>query len=157
MIDAIIKMSLRNRLVVIFFVLLVGALGVRAMKQLPIDAVPDVTNIQVQVLTNAPALGPLEIERFVVTGDVVDNPDATLEQFVVEHSLRSWIDTFETDHGVRLTFRPDAASRNAAVASTERAASSKAAPPPPVADHRIPQEKTAHGIHQRRPPIHHGL
>ena len=65
MIDAIIKMSLRNRLVVIFFVLLVGSLGVRAMKQLPIDAVPDVTNVQVQVLTNAPALGPLEIERFV--------------------------------------------------------------------------------------------
>ena len=62
---SIVGMSLRNRLVVIFFVLLVGAAGVRAMRSLPIDAVPDVTNVQVQVLTNAPALGPLEIERFV--------------------------------------------------------------------------------------------
>lgn len=65
MINAIVNMSLRNRLVVVFFVFLVGALGVRAMKQLPIDAVPDVTNVQVQVLTNTPALGPLEVERFV--------------------------------------------------------------------------------------------
>ena len=65
MINAIVDMSLRNRLVVIFFVLLVGALGVRAMEKLPIDAVPDVTNVQVQVLTNTPALGPLEVERFV--------------------------------------------------------------------------------------------
>ncbi len=65
MINAIVNMSLGNRLVVIFFVLLVGVLGVRSMKALPIDAVPDVTNVQVQVLTNAPALGPLEVERFV--------------------------------------------------------------------------------------------
>ena len=65
MIDAIVNMSLRNRLVVAFFVLLIGSLGVRAMKHLPIDAVPDVTNVQVQVLTNTPALGPLEVERFV--------------------------------------------------------------------------------------------
>lgn len=65
MINTIVNMSLGNRLVVIFFVLLVGVLGVRSMKALPIDAVPDVTNVQVQVLTNAPALGPLEVERFV--------------------------------------------------------------------------------------------
>lgn len=61
----IVDMSLQNRLVVIFFVLLVGAMGVRAMKSLSIDAVPDVTNVQVQVMTSAPALSPLEIERFV--------------------------------------------------------------------------------------------
>ncbi len=35
------------------------------MLQLPVDAVPDVTNVQVQVLTNAPALGPVEVEQFV--------------------------------------------------------------------------------------------
>ncbi len=65
MINAIVNMSLRHRLVVVFFVLLIGVLGLRAMEKLPIDAVPDVTNVQVQVLTNAPALGPLEVERFV--------------------------------------------------------------------------------------------
>ena len=35
--------------------------------KLPIDAVPDVTNVQVQVLTTAPALGPEEVERFITT------------------------------------------------------------------------------------------
>jgi cobalt-zinc-cadmium resistance protein CzcA len=55
----------RHRFLVIFAVLLVGALGVRAAGELPIDAVPDVTNVQVQVLTNAPALGPVEVEQYV--------------------------------------------------------------------------------------------
>lgn len=65
MIERIVEFSVRNRLLVIFGVLLVASLGLRAMRELPIDAVPDVTNVQVQVLTNAPALGPLEVERFV--------------------------------------------------------------------------------------------
>ncbi len=64
-ISSIVTMSLRNRLLVVFIVLLVGAFGVRAMKSLPIDAVPDVTNVQVQVMTSAPSLGPLEVERFI--------------------------------------------------------------------------------------------
>ncbi len=65
MIDRIIEFSLRNRFLVIFVVLLVAAIGVRALQTLPIDAVPDVTNVQVQVLTNAPSLGPLEVEQFI--------------------------------------------------------------------------------------------
>lgn len=56
---------MRHRFLVIFAVLLVGVLGVRAAQHLPVDAVPDVTNVQVQVLTNAPQLGPLEIEQYV--------------------------------------------------------------------------------------------
>ncbi|MEQ9697567.1 MAG: CusA/CzcA family heavy metal efflux RND transporter [Sandaracinaceae bacterium] len=65
MIERIVDFSVRNRFLVILFVLAVGAMGVRAARELPIDAVPDVTNVQVQVLTQAPALGPLEIERFI--------------------------------------------------------------------------------------------
>ena len=65
MLAAIVGLSTQNRLLVVFFVLLVGAVGVRAANLLPIDAVPDVTNVQVQVLTTAPALGPLEVEQFV--------------------------------------------------------------------------------------------
>ena len=60
-----INFCVKNRFLVIFGVLIVGALGVRASQQLPIDAVPDVTNVQVQVLTNAPALGPVEVEQYV--------------------------------------------------------------------------------------------
>jgi cobalt-zinc-cadmium resistance protein CzcA len=65
MIERLIDFSIRNRAVVVFGVLLMGALGLRAAQQLPIDAVPDVTNVQVQVLTTAPALGPLEVEKFI--------------------------------------------------------------------------------------------
>ena len=57
MIERIVDFSVKNRFLVILMVLLTGALGVRAANQLPVDAVPDVTNVQVQVLTQAPALG----------------------------------------------------------------------------------------------------
>jgi cobalt-zinc-cadmium resistance protein CzcA len=67
LIDRVVGFSIRNRALVIFVVLAVGAFGVRAMAALPIDAVPDVTNVQVQVLTNAPALGPLEVEQLITS------------------------------------------------------------------------------------------
>lgn len=65
MIGRIIDASLNNRLLVIALWVLVAALGVRSLLQLPIDAVPDVTNIQVQILTNSPGLAPEEVERFI--------------------------------------------------------------------------------------------
>ncbi|MFZ5479473.1 MAG: efflux RND transporter permease subunit [Myxococcota bacterium] len=63
--DRLIAWSLRNKLLVLIGTALVVAFGLRSASQLPIDAVPDVTNVQVQVLTDNPGLGPLEIERFV--------------------------------------------------------------------------------------------
>lgn len=65
MIHRIIDFSLNNRLLVILLWLVIGALGVRSLMELPIDAVPDVTNVQVQVLTTAPGLAPEEVERFI--------------------------------------------------------------------------------------------
>lgn len=67
MIDKILEWSLTNRLLVLILTAIVAIAGVVAVASLPIDAVPDVTNIQVQVLTGAPALGPEEVERFVTT------------------------------------------------------------------------------------------
>lgn len=63
--NALISFCIQHRLLVIFVVLLIGAVGVRAAKNLPIDAVPDVTNVQVQVLTNSPALGPVDVEQYI--------------------------------------------------------------------------------------------
>ncbi len=60
-----IDFSLRNRFIVSLGALLLVAAGLWAMARLPIDAVPDVTNVQVQVLTAAPALGPDEVEQFI--------------------------------------------------------------------------------------------
>jgi len=65
MINRIIDFSLNNRFLIIVLWLLVIALGIRSMRLLPIDAVPDVTNVQVQVLTNSPGLAPQEVESFI--------------------------------------------------------------------------------------------
>ncbi len=63
--SAIVRWSLNNRPIVLLATVLFIALGVRSALSLPIDAVPDVTNIQVQVITAAPALSPIEIEQYV--------------------------------------------------------------------------------------------
>lgn len=65
MINALIKFSVANRLIVLLLVGIMAAVGAYSLINLPIDAVPDVTNVQVQVLTSAPSLAPLEIERQV--------------------------------------------------------------------------------------------
>lgn len=65
MFDAIIAFSLRQRALIGLFTLALVAAGIWAFSVLPIDAVPDVTNNQVQILTQAPALSSLEVERFV--------------------------------------------------------------------------------------------
>jgi cobalt-zinc-cadmium resistance protein CzcA len=57
--------SLRNRALVLVAALLLVLLGARAAATLSIDAVPDVTNVQVQIITSAPALSPAEIEQYV--------------------------------------------------------------------------------------------
>ena len=61
----IINFSLNNRFLVLVLVLLVMVAGINALVNLPIDAVPDVTPNQVQILTNAPGLSPLEVEQFI--------------------------------------------------------------------------------------------
>ncbi len=63
MINAIIRFSVSHRLVVMLLVVILIGTGWYSLKRLPIDAVPDVTNVQVQVFTAAPSLAPLEIER----------------------------------------------------------------------------------------------
>jgi cobalt-zinc-cadmium resistance protein CzcA len=61
----IIDLSLGNRFLVVVLWLLLVAAGLNALRTLPIDAVPDVTNVQVQVLTNSPGLAPEEVEKFI--------------------------------------------------------------------------------------------
>jgi cobalt-zinc-cadmium resistance protein CzcA len=61
----LINWSLNNRFIVMLLsVVLLGA-GVVAAMSLPLDAVPDLTNVQVQVLTTSPSLGPVEVEQFI--------------------------------------------------------------------------------------------
>ncbi len=65
MLNRILEFSLANRFLIIILALVVVGIGLRSMLKLPIDAVPDVTPNQVQILTNSPGLGPVEVERFI--------------------------------------------------------------------------------------------
>ena len=65
LLSAVVRWSLRNRPIVLAVTVLFIAVGLRAATQLPIDAVPDVTNVQVQIITAAPALSPIEVEQYV--------------------------------------------------------------------------------------------
>ncbi len=65
MLEAIVKFSLARRGLVIALVLMVMGLGAYKFTQLPIDAVPDITNVQVVVNTAAPGYTPLEVEQRV--------------------------------------------------------------------------------------------
>jgi cobalt-zinc-cadmium resistance protein CzcA len=65
MTSRIIDFSLDHRFAVIALWLVVVVTGIDSLRKLPIDAVPDVTNIQVQVLTDSPGLAPEEVEQFV--------------------------------------------------------------------------------------------
>lgn len=65
MIHQIIDWSLNNRFIVVLLSLLILGMGAFAAATIPLDAVPDLTNVQVQILTNSPALGPVEVEQFI--------------------------------------------------------------------------------------------
>jgi cobalt-zinc-cadmium resistance protein CzcA len=65
MIEKIIAFSLRQRTLILIVLALIVGIGLYSFLSLPIDAFPDVTNIQVEVVATAPGLSPMEIEKFV--------------------------------------------------------------------------------------------
>ncbi|HZI51216.1 MAG TPA: efflux RND transporter permease subunit, partial [Terriglobia bacterium] len=65
MIASLLEFALRQRILILGVTCVVSIAGIIAFQSLPIDAYPDVTNIQVQVLTEAPGLSPVEVERFI--------------------------------------------------------------------------------------------
>jgi len=65
MIASILNFSVKQRWLVVLLVAAVAGFGLRSLMQLPIDAVPDITNNQVQINTLAPALSPYEVEMQV--------------------------------------------------------------------------------------------
>jgi len=67
MLEKLIDISLANRMLVISLVFIMAAMGVYSAVNLPIDAVPDMTNVQVQIVTEAGALSPLEVEQYVTS------------------------------------------------------------------------------------------
>ncbi len=67
MFDNIIAYSVKNKFVVGLFVSALIVWGLFSLKQIPIDAVPDITNNQVQIITISPTLATQEVEQFITT------------------------------------------------------------------------------------------
>ncbi|RZJ65203.1 MAG: CusA/CzcA family heavy metal efflux RND transporter [Flavobacterium sp.] len=65
MLDRIIQFSIKNKLVILLLTLILVGWGSYSLKTLPLDALPDVTNNQVQVITTAPTLASQEVEQLI--------------------------------------------------------------------------------------------
>ncbi|PZQ14322.1 MAG: CusA/CzcA family heavy metal efflux RND transporter [Ancylobacter novellus] len=90
MLHAIVRASIANRWIVLAAVLLVSALGVWSFQRLPIDAVPDITNVQVQINTEAEGYSPLEVEQrvtFPVETALAGLPSLELTRSVSRYGL----------------------------------------------------------------------
>jgi cobalt-zinc-cadmium resistance protein CzcA len=64
-ISQVLSFSVHQRWLVVLLTMAAAAFGAWSMMKLPIDAVPDITNNQVQINTTAPALSPIDIEKQV--------------------------------------------------------------------------------------------
>ena len=86
MFDKIIKFSIENKLIIGILTLALVVWGIISMIRLPIDATPDITNNQVQIITQAPTLGAQEIEQFITTP--VELAMANIPDVVERRSIR---------------------------------------------------------------------
>ncbi|MDP3092271.1 MAG: CusA/CzcA family heavy metal efflux RND transporter [Nitrospira sp.] len=65
MVTRLLDISLRQRMLIVIFAIMLGIGGLYSFRTIPIDAFPDVTSVLVQVVTKAPGLSPAEVERLV--------------------------------------------------------------------------------------------
>ncbi len=65
MFNTIIRFSISNKPIIGFLVLFLIGFGIYSITEIPINAVPDITNNQVQVVTSSPSLSPQEVEKFI--------------------------------------------------------------------------------------------
>lgn len=88
MIESILRLSIERRYLVVSFSLVLIALGIWRFQRLPIDALPDITNMQVQINTAAPGYSPLEAEQRITYP--VETALAGLPNLVYTRSLSSY-------------------------------------------------------------------
>ena len=65
MLNKIIEFSVKQKLIIGLFILFLIGYGSYEVTKLPIDAVPDITNNQVQIITSSPTLATQEVEQFI--------------------------------------------------------------------------------------------
>ncbi|MCF6157513.1 MAG: efflux RND transporter permease subunit [wastewater metagenome] len=100
MVNTVIECALKQRFLVIIGIGVIIGLGLYYTKMLPIDAVPDVTTNQVQINTEVPGLGPVEVEKLVtfpIEFSMSSLPDITEVRSLSKTGLSQVTVTFE-DH-----------------------------------------------------------
>jgi len=100
MLEYILNFSLQRRGLVVALVVMVMGLGVWKFTQLPIDAVPDITNVQVVINTEAPGYTPLEVEQrvsFPIETAMTGLPDLSYTRSVSRYGLSQVTIVFEED------------------------------------------------------------
>ncbi|MBI5915827.1 MAG: CusA/CzcA family heavy metal efflux RND transporter [Bacteroidetes bacterium] len=103
MLDRIIHFSIHNKLVVGLFTLALAIWGIVSFLRLPLDAVPDITNNQVQVITQAPTLGAQEVEAFItapIERALANIPDVTERRSISRSGLSVITIVFHDDKDV---------------------------------------------------------
>lgn len=105
MINKIIDFSIENRVAVGAMTIVLIVAGIWSMNKVPIDAVPDITNNQVQIITQAPNLGTVDIEQFVtfpVELELSNLPGVTEIRSISRFGLSVVTVVFEDDMGTYL-------------------------------------------------------
>ena len=123
MLEQLIKLSLARRVLVLFIVLLLIGLGLWNFTRLPIDAVPDITNVQVVVNTEAPGYTPLEVEQrvtFPLENAMAGIPQLAYTRSVSRYSLSQIVIVFEEGTDIYFARQQVAERMNAAKASLPR-------------------------------------
>jgi len=105
MFDKIIKVSLENKLLVMLGVLALTIMGIFSASQIPLDAVPDITNNQVQIVSTAPTLAPQEVEQLItypLESSMTNIPDVVEVRSISRYGLSVITIVFEEDIPIML-------------------------------------------------------
>lgn len=98
MLEALLRSSIERRWVVLFLVMAMAVFGAWNYQNLPIDAVPDITNVQVMVNTEAPGYSPLEAEQritFIVENALAGLPELEYTRSISRYGLSQVTIVFE--------------------------------------------------------------
>ncbi|MBT7937057.1 MAG: CusA/CzcA family heavy metal efflux RND transporter, partial [Nitrospina sp.] len=98
MLERILRFSIKQRMFVILGALAMAVLGAYNFQILPIDAVPDITNVQVQINTEAPGFTPLEVEKritFSVETAIAGTPKLSYTRSISRYGLSQVTVVFE--------------------------------------------------------------
>jgi len=105
MIESLISFLLKNKLLVLIGVIALIVLGVFSATKIPLDAVPDITNNQVQIVSTAPTLAPQEVEQLItypLEASMTNIPDVVEVRSISRYGLSVITIIFEEDIPVML-------------------------------------------------------